>query len=120
LLKKEVERVIEQLSLMDSENDTELIFWGNYCNDDWSTKTKNTGQSADIVDGIQLKLTKAELKSICRRAVRVNAPIQYGYEVFFEDDGVKKEIFVRFINFTTRNRQSVFEHIDLYFDRCVE
>lgn len=107
----------EQLSLFDSKSITDRVsFYGYYCNDDWSTRVHTVDGVPGIVDGIRFELTKLELKVICRGAVKVAAPMQYGYEVFFEDDGIKKEIFVRFTNFTTSKKRTVFEHIDLYFD----
>lgn len=108
---------MEQLSIFESETtDEQLEFYGHYCNKDWSVKTKTVNGEPNIVDSIVFNLAKDELKSICFRAVKVNAPRIYGYEVFFEDDGVKKKIFVRFGNFTTKKKWSVFEYIDLYFD----
>lgn len=74
----------------------------------------------DIVEWFHVTLTKKELKNICRQAVLISRDGSYGYSVYFEDAGIKKEIFVRFINNTTKANRSVFEHIDLYFDRCVE
>lgn len=109
----------QQLSIFENENATageRLEFYGSFRNDDWSAKTGIVNGAADIVDNIDFNLTKAELKSICFRAVKINVPRIYGYEVFFEDDGVKKKIFVRFGNFTTKKKWSVFEYIDLYFD----
>lgn len=108
---------MEQLTLFENEaTDEQLKFHGHYCSDDWSVKTKTVNGDPNIVDSIVFILTKAELKSICFRAVKIKEPRIYGYEVFFEDDGVKKKIFVRFGNYTTKKRWSVFEYIDLYFD----
>ena len=107
----------QQLSIFENETTNEqLEFYGNYCNDDWSVRTKTVNREPNIVDSIIFELTKSELEAICRRAVKINVPRIYGYEVFFEDGGVKKKIFVRFGNHTAKKKWSVFEYIDLYFD----
>lgn len=117
---RRVERVNEQLSFFDDTSIGCVSFHGYYCNDDWTTKTKRVDEVTDIVEWFHVTLTKTELKNICRQAVLISKDGPYGYSVYFVDDGIKKEIFVRFNNFTTSNHLSVFEHIDLFFDRCVE
>ncbi|WP_414842159.1 PcfU [Enterococcus saccharolyticus] len=110
----------EQLSFFDDTSIGYVSFCGYYCNDEWTPKTKRVDEVTDIVEWFHITLTKTELKKICRQAVLISRDGPYGYSVYFVDDGIKKEIFVRFNNFTTSNHLSVFEHIDLFFDRCVE
>lgn len=110
----------EQLSFFDDTSIGCVSFHGYYCNDDWTTKTKRVDEVTDIVEWFHVTLTKTELKNICRQAVLISRDGPYGYSVYFEEAGIKKEIFVRLVNFTTSNHLSVFEHIDLYFDKCVE
>lgn len=110
--------MMEQLSLFAESlpSSKQFKFSGNYCNADWSCKTKTKNGIKNIVDRIDFNLTKVELKTICRKAVKIEVR-NYGYSVFFEDDG-KKKLFVRFDNFTTSRRRTVFEHIDLYFEQA--
>lgn len=110
----------EQLSLLDDNSIRCMSFYGYYCNDDWTTKTKIVDGIVDIVESFRIVLNKKELKDICRQAVLISRDGPYGYSIYFVDAGIKKEIFVRFTNFTTSNRCSVFDHIDLYFDNCAE
>lgn len=109
----------EQISLFDNFDcdNYKLRFYGNYCNDDWSCKTKKVGNIPNIVDCIAFELTKAELKDICRKALLIVPCRPYGYDVRFEMEGIKQEIFVRFVNYTIRKNRTVFEHIDLYFEK---
>lgn len=104
----------DQISLFDSNNDKQYQFYGHYCNDDWSTKTTMVNGVSDIVLGFSVKLTKKELKKICRNAVKIGR-YRYGYSVRFLINNVKKELFVRFDNYTTSKKRDVFEHINLYF-----
>lgn len=109
----------EQINLFDTDNDSKVSFYVYYRNKDWSLKTKMIDGAPNVVSWYEKELTKSELKEICRCAVKIGRPGIYGYEVYYEDAGVKKEIFVRFLNYTTSRRRSVFEHIDLYFNEVV-
>ncbi len=102
---------MEQISLFD-ESEAQVNFHGHYCNDDWTMKTN----SKNIVDTICFRLTKKELKEICRKAVDISKQGPYTYQVNFIDHGCKKAIDVRFVNYTVSTKRTVFEHIDLYFD----
>lgn len=111
----------EQLSLFNdlASVDKKVLFYGNYCNDDWSCKTKTVLKSKNIVDAINFDLTKAALKRICRKSEKIVRG-HYGYEIFFRQNEIKQSLFVRFINYTTRKNRDVYEHIDLYFDKTAE
>jgi len=111
--------VNEQISLFESDSDFKVPFYVYLCNDDWSLKTKMIDGVPNIIEWYETELNKSELKEICRCAVKIGRPGIYGYDVFFEDDEGKKNIFVRFLNFTTSKKRTVFEHIDLYFDEVV-
>ncbi|EOH59422.1 hypothetical protein [Enterococcus faecalis] len=104
----------EQISLFDSDHDKRYQFYGHHCNDDWSTKTATVNGVSDIVQSFSVELTKDELKKICRHAIKI-IRIRYGYVIRFLKNNVKKELFVRFDNYTTNKKRNVFEHIDLYF-----
>ncbi|MDM8212801.1 PcfU [Enterococcus hirae] len=110
---------MEQTSLFaEEEAARRLPVWScRYCNDDWSGRTKTVGNCNDIIDSFRLITTKEELKQICRRAVNIKKSGPYGYRVRYIDDGVKKEIFIRYQNYPASKRRSVYEHIDLYFDQ---
>ena len=108
----------QQLSLFDNESSDETIdFWSYYCNDDWSVKTQTVGGVPGIVVYDVLKLTKKEIIEICQKAESSKKYGPYGYQVFYIEDGVKREIFVRFMNFKARKKLSVIEFINLYFGR---
>lgn len=109
----------EQINLFDTDNDSKVSFYVYYRNKDWSIKTRTVDGISGILDWFEIELTKSELKEVCRKAIKIGKPSIFGYEVFFEDDEGKKEIFVRFLNYTTRRRRTVFEHIDLYFNEVV-
>ena len=109
---------MEQLSLFEDESSAErLDFWSYYCNDDWSVKTKTVAGIPGIVGTEILELTKKELIEICKKAESANKYGPYGYQVFYIEDGVKRELFVRFSNFKSRSKWSVIEFINLYFGR---
>lgn len=107
---------MEQLSLFKPTiaNGT-FKFYGNYCNDDWSCRTKTVDGVEDIVDSIIFVLTKKELLDVCSKAVSVNRR-NYGYTVLFEDGDIKKELFVRFTNQTTKKKWTVFDFVENYWD----
>lgn len=104
----------EQISLFDSDNDKRWQFYGHYCNDNWSAKTETVNGVADIVLAFSVKLTKYELKIMCRNAIEI-IRLEYGYSIRFLTNDVKKELFVRFDNYRTSKRRDIFEHINLYF-----
>ena len=104
----------EQLSLFES-TDKKIKFFGNYCNDDWSIKTKTVGTCKDIVDLFEENLTARELKKLCDKSVKVER-FNYGYEIFYEENGFKKSLTIRFDNYTSSKMRTVYEHIDLYFE----
>lgn len=104
----------EQVSLFDSVSDKCLAFYGCYCNDDWSTKTATVNGVSEIVQSFSIDLSKDELKKICRDAVKIDR-FRYGYYVRFIKNNTKKELFIRFDNYTTSKRKDVYEHINLYF-----
>ena len=104
----------EQINLLELDNDKLWQLYGHYCNDDWSAKTETVNGVTDIVLGFSVKLTKNELKKICRDASEISR-IKNGYSVRFLTNNVKKELFVRFDNYTTSKKRDVFEHINLYF-----
>lgn len=105
----------EQMSLFDS--DSKLLFDVCYCNPDWTIKTK---ASNNVVDGYKVELTKRELKEMCRKSVSIKRFGSYVYRVRLEEFGIKKELTIRFENYTTSKMLNVFEHIDLYFDQVKE
>lgn len=104
----------EQISLFNIDNDKRYQFQGYYCNDDWSVRTATVNGVSDIVQGFSIELSKDELKKICRGANKI-IRIRYGYSIRFLKNNVKKELFIRFDNYTTSNRKDVYEHINLYF-----
>lgn len=104
----------EQISLFDAGNVNRCRFYGCYCNDDWSTKTETVNGVSDIVQSFSIELSKDELKKICRDAVKIGR-FKYGYYVRFIKNNVKKELFIRFDNYTSSKRKDVYEHINLYF-----
>ncbi|MGM0183461.1 hypothetical protein IGK74_002426 [Enterococcus sp. AZ150] len=106
--------MIDQLSLFES-TDKRIKFFGNYCNDDWTIKTKTVGKYKNIVDGFEAILTAEELKELCDKSVKVEL-FNYGYEIFYEENGFKKSLAIRFDNYTSSKRRTVYEHIDLYFE----
>ena len=97
----------EQISFFDSDIVKRYQFYGHYCNDDWSTKTAMVNGVSDIVMSFSIELSKDELKKIVR--------FKYGYSIKFLKNNVKKELFIRFDNYTTSKKRDVFEHINLYF-----
>lgn len=108
----------EQLSLFDEEfTEQKIHFWSYHCNDDWSVKTHTVGGVPGIVVHDVLELTKKELIEICKKAESSNKYGPYGYQVFYIEDGIKKELFVRFSNFKSRAKWSVIEFINLYFGK---
>lgn len=109
----------EQLSLFSMDSSDSLVFYGHYCNEDWSAKTKTADDVENIVDSIKFNLTKSELKKLCQNAKEVFRDGIYGYTVQWEENRIKKELFVRFINFKTSPRRNVMEHIELYFEEEV-
>lgn len=69
---------------------------------------------SDIVISFSIELSKDELKKICRDAIKI-VRFKYGYAIKFFKNNVKKELFIRFDNYTTSKKRDVFEHINLYF-----
>lgn len=109
---------MEQLSFFDEESSIEKVeFLSYYCNEDWSVKTETIEGFSNIVVYDILKLTKAELIEICRKAESSKKSGPYGYKVFYIEDGVKRKIFVRFHNYKAKVKWGVIEFINLYFDK---
>ena len=79
---------MEQLSLFDTDGGAKAGAYVFYCNDDWSLKTQG---KENLCMYYTDWFTKSELKDLCNRAVKWHKRGQYGYSVYFEDDGVKKE-----------------------------
>ncbi|WP_438843573.1 PcfU [Enterococcus sp. AZ029] len=104
----------EQINLFKTDNDKRYQFQGYYCNDDWSVRTATVNGVSDIVQSFSIELSKDELKNICRGAIKI-IRIRYGYSIRFLKNNVKKELFVRFDNYTTSKKRNVYEHINLYF-----
>ncbi|RRQ83060.1 PcfU [Enterococcus faecalis] len=109
-----MKKMNEQISLFDSDNDKRYQFYGHYCSDDWSTKTAMVNGVSDIVMSFSIELSKDKLKKICRDAIKI-VRFKYGYSIKFFKNNVKKELFIRFDNYTTSKKRDVFEHINLYF-----
>ncbi|AVR90450.1 PcfU (plasmid) [Enterococcus faecalis] len=109
-----MKKMNEQISLFDSDNDKRYQFYGHYCSDDWSTKTAMVNGVSDIVMSFSIELSKDELKKICRDAIKI-VRFKYGYSIKFFKNNVKKELFIRFDNYTTSKKRDVFEYINLYF-----
>lgn len=111
----------EQLDLFSDINSSEdkLLFYGSIQDENWETKTHIVDGVPNIVMDASRELTKNELKDLCRSAVII-ARLTYGFKVFYNEEGVNKEIFVRFVNNKTKAKVDVFQHIDLYFDNEVE
>ncbi|EGO6608554.1 PcfU [Enterococcus faecalis] len=104
----------EQISLFETDNDKRYQFQGYYCDDDWSVRTARVNDVSDIVQSFSIELLKDELNKICRSAIKIIRN-RYGYSVRFLKNNVKKELFIRFDNYTTSKKRNVYEHINLYF-----
>ncbi|MBO0430453.1 PcfU [Vagococcus fluvialis] len=111
----------EQLNLFSDINssDSKVLFYGSLQDENWKTKTHVVDGVPNIVMDASRELTKNELKDLCRSAVKI-VRATYGFYVFYIENNIKKEIFIRFINETTKSRVDVFQFIDLYFDSEVE
>lgn len=107
--------MIDQLSLFEP-TDKKIRFSGAYRNDDWSIKTKTVGKYKNIVDEFEAILTAEELKKLCDKSVKVEL-FNYGYEIFYEENGFKKSLTIRFDSYKSSKKRSVYEHIDLYFEQ---
>lgn len=111
----------EQLDLFSDVNrsDSKLRFSGSLQDENWKTKTHTVNGAKGIVMDGSKELTKKELKNICRSAVNIIRKT-YGFTIQYVESGVNKEIFVRFINETTKAKIDVLTFIDIYFDDYVE
>ncbi|MBO0419085.1 PcfU [Vagococcus fluvialis] len=111
----------EQLDLFSDINSSEdkLLFYGSIQDENWKTKTHTVDGVPNIVMDASRELTKNELKSLCRSAVKIIRKT-YGFTIHYAESEVNKEIFVRFVNETTKAKIDIFQFIDLYFDSEVE
>ena len=105
-----------QLSLFESYGTLE--FNGTILKNDWSYEFKPG--TKDIVINNQQLLTKEELLLLVSKSVKSRRAV-YGYNIYYTDsDGVNKDLFIRFINETTKAKESVSEFIEKHFDNLVE
>lgn len=105
-----------QLSLFESYG--ALEFNGTILKKDWSYEFKPG--TKDIVINNQQLLTKEELLLLVSKSVKSRRAV-YGYNIYYTDtDGVNKDLFIRFINETTKAKESVSEFIEKHFDSLVE
>ena len=105
-----------QLSLFESHGILE--FNGTVLKKDWSYQFKPG--TKDIVISYTVSLTKAELLSLVSKSVKSRRAV-YGYNIYYTDtDGVNKDLFIRFINETTKAKESISEFIEKHFDNLVE
>lgn len=105
-----------QLSLFESYG--ALEFNGTILKKDWSYEFKPG--TKDIVINNQQLLTKEELLLLVSKSVKSRRAV-YGYNIYYTDsDGVNKDLFIRFINETTKTKETVSEFIEKHFDNLVE
>jgi hypothetical protein len=105
-----------QLSLFESYG--ALEFNGTILKKDWSYEFKPG--TKDIVINNQQLLTKEELLLLVSKSVKSRRAV-YGYNIYYTDsDGVNKDLFIRFINETTKAKETVSEFIEKHFDNLVE
>ena len=101
-----------QLSLFESYG--ALEFNGTILKKDWSYEFKPG--TKDIVINNQQLLTKEELLLLVSKSVKSRRAV-YGYNIYYTDsDGVNKDLFIRFINETTKAKETVSEFIEKHFD----
>ncbi len=95
-----------------------LEFNGIILKNDWSYEFKPG--TKDIVINNQQLLTKEELLLLVSKSVKSRRAV-YGYNIYYTDsDGVNKDLFIRFINETTKEKETVSEFIEKHFDSLVE
>ena len=105
-----------QLSLFESHGILE--FNGTVLKKDWTYEFKPG--TKDIVINNQQLLTKEELLLLVSKSVKSRRAV-YGYNIYYTDtDGVNKDLFIRFINETTKAKESISEFIEKHFDNLVE
>ena len=105
-----------QLSLFESYG--ALEFNGTILKKDWSYEFKPG--TKDIVINNQQLLTKEELLLLVSKSVKSRRAV-YGYNIYYIDpNGVNKDLFIRFINETTKAKESVSKFIEKHFDNLVE
>lgn len=105
-----------QLSLFESYGTLE--FNGTIRKIDWSYEFKPG--TKDIVINNQQLLTKEELLLLVSKSVKSRRAV-YGYNIYYTDsDDVNKDLFIRFINETTKAKEPVSEFIEKHFDNLVE
>ncbi len=105
-----------QLSLFESYG--ALEFNGTILKKDWSYEFK-PGTKDIVINNHQL-LTKEELLLLVSKSVKSRRAV-YGYNIYYTDsDGVNKDLFIRFINETTKAKESISEFIEKHFENLVE
>lgn len=105
-----------QLSLFESHGILE--FNGTVLKKDWSYQFKPG--TKDIVISYTVSLTKEELLLLVSKSVKSRRAV-YGYNIYYTDaDGINKDLFIRFINETTKAKETVSEFIEKHFDNLVE
>lgn len=105
-----------QLSLFESYG--ALEFNGTILKKDWSYEFK-PGTKDIVINNHQL-LTKEELLLLVSKSVKSRRAI-YGYNIYYTDtDGVNKDLFIRFINETTKAKETVSEFIEKHFDNLAD
>ena len=90
-----------QLSLFESYG--ALEFNGTILKNDWSYEFKPG--TKDIVINNQQLLTKEELLLLVSKSLKSRRAV-YGYNIYYIDpNGVNKDLFIRFINETTKAKE---------------
>lgn len=105
-----------QLSLFESYSSFQ--FDGTLRETDWSYQFKPG--TDDIVINHQESLTKIELLSLINKSAKIERFV-YGYNIYYTDiDGINKDLFIRFMNETTKAKESVSDFIEKHFDFFAE
>ena len=111
--------MIEQIDMFyQFEEESRLSFDITDLNDDGSYKLERIKDGIEVVCGCSVLLNKEELKTLCRACEDVERGGMYVYEGNFLENGKLKRLTVRFGNYTTSSKLSVFEFIDMYFDKA--
>lgn len=118
LRKWSVHEQLDLFSEVTSEN-KKVTFYGSLQDENWKTKTHTINGAKNIVISDNKELSKQETKDLCRQAVKIERRA-YGFEIFYIENEINKQFFIRFSNETTKSKVDVFKFIDLYFDSYAE
>lgn len=102
---------MEQLNLFNENVEKKILFQSVLMEEDWSYKLRKDR----ILFSKELNLTKRGILHLCRTMDHCKK-INYGFEVYHVHEGQRLNTCVRFANYRSSTKESVYDYVNRCFD----